>query len=362
MRIEQQGGRAETRAALVARLLAGAWRTALPPLDLSPEDLREIVPLLRRSASAGMAWWRVRSSNLAAEREAEPLRQEYRSQSIHAVLQERAIVQAVTLLRADGIEPLLIKGWSIARLYPEAGLRPYGDIDLCVRPEQYQGALSVMNSPGGLYGAVDLHGDFNLDHVGYSMLDDCSIPKLYERSEIASLNGVEVRVLCPEDHLRLLCLHLLGHGAWRPLWLCDIAVALETRPPAFDWKRCLGEDRRRADWVACALGLAHRLLDARVEDTPITERAQRLPRWLVPGVLRQWEVGDVGRRQMVGYLRRPLAALAEVPRHWPNGIEATIGVRGPFNDWPRLPFQLAAGAKRTAEFAFELSRRRRQPQ
>jgi len=29
-----------------------------------------------------------------------------------------------------GVEPILGKGWAIARLYPERGMRPYGDIDL----------------------------------------------------------------------------------------------------------------------------------------------------------------------------------------------------------------------------------------
>jgi hypothetical protein len=48
------------------------------------------------------------------------------------------------------------------------------------------------------------------------------------------LNGAKIRILGAEDHLRLLCLHLLKHGAWRPLWLCDVAAALESRPSSFD--------------------------------------------------------------------------------------------------------------------------------
>ena len=46
-----------------------------------------------------------------------------------------------------------------------------------------------------------------------------------------------------EDQLRQLCLHLLRHGACRPLWLCDVAVMLESLPGDFDWDRCLGGDR-----------------------------------------------------------------------------------------------------------------------
>ncbi len=50
------------------------------------------------------------------------------------------------------------------------------------------------------------------------------------RSQLVNLDGVDVRVPGLEDHLGILCLHLLHHGAFRPLWLCDIAAALETRP------------------------------------------------------------------------------------------------------------------------------------
>jgi hypothetical protein len=54
---------------------------------------------------------------------------------------------------------------------------------------------------------------------------------------------------------------------------------------------------------------------------------------------------------MAGHLRSPAAALRELPRHWPNPVEATAGVRAPFNELPRLPFQLAFTVVRVARFA-----------
>ena len=105
---------------------------------------------------------------------------------------------------------------------------------------------------------------------------------------LVTFGGIDVQVLGPEDHLRVLCLHQLKHGAPSPLWLCDVAVALETRPPVFDWDRVLGPDRRQADWVACAIGLAHQFLEVPIDDTPVASRAQRLPGWLAPSVLQQW--------------------------------------------------------------------------
>jgi hypothetical protein len=149
--------------------------------------------------------------------------------------------------------------------------------------------------------------------------------------------------------LRLLCLHMLGHGAWRALWLCDVAAAVEARPPTFDWDRFLWGDRRRTEWVTCALGLAHALLGARIAETPVAERARHLPRWLAPAVLRQWGQGFRRSPLFLPELLYPRRALHAIRHHWRNPIQGTVEVGGPFNDWPRLPFQLAACVRRTAQ-------------
>ena len=48
----------------MAHVLRGAWR--LPPAadDLDAGDLLEASPLLLRSGSAGLAWWRARSAGV----------------------------------------------------------------------------------------------------------------------------------------------------------------------------------------------------------------------------------------------------------------------------------------------------------
>ena len=98
----------------------------------------------------------------------------------------------------------------------------------------------------------------------------------------------------------------------------DIAAALESRAPEFDWERCLGGNARRSDWVACTLGLAHRLLGASLENTPVVDRARTLPTWLVSTVLRQWGEGRMMHEQMLHSLGHPLAWLAELPRQRGN--------------------------------------------
>jgi putative nucleotidyltransferase-like protein len=309
-------------------------------------------PLLLAAGAAGLGWRRLRSSELGRCQAAYELRQAYRLHTLEADMHECDLIPLVRWLRGAGIEPLLGKGWAVARLYPEPGLRPYGDFDLCVSPEQYEPALAALGQPDAPRASVDLHRGLSRPRDGqaFSLLDDRRLEELYERSQLVPLGDVEVRVLGAEDHLRLLCLHMLSHGACRPLWLCDVGAALEARPADFDWDWLLTGDRRRTAGVIAALGLAHQLLGARIDDTPVAERARALPGWLVPTVLRQWSTPFRQRSPLAALPRHPAGAWREIRHHWPNGMEATVGIGAPFNNWPRLPFQLASVAVRAIQF------------
>jgi hypothetical protein len=328
--------------AWVATVLKGSWRSCPPDIDVSADELKQIIPLLLSSGAGGLAWWRVRQSDLRSP-EIFKLQQAYRQHSIYSAIHEQRIQRVIGLLHSAGVVPLLVKGWAVARLYPEAGMRPYGDIDLCLHPHHHRAALAALKGTEFDNITVDLH-------VSSKKLDDCSLEELFERSNTVKFGDVEVRVLGLEDQLRILSVHFLRHGAWRPLWLCDIAAAVESRPLGFDWDRCLGRNCRRADWVACAIGLAHRLLGVKIDDTPAAERGKHLPSWLVPTVLREWGKQYRHRIHMELFVRQPLNGLKELPHHWPNAIEATINVRGPFNALPRLPFQIGDSFLRAARF------------
>lgn len=339
----------------LAAVLAGAWRPSSPMLDMSAQDLDEITQHLIGSGAGGLAWWRIRYSDMRTSPAALQLQQAYRLQTLRRALYERDLADVVTRLRGGGIEPCLVKGWAIARLYPESGLRPCGDIDLCVRPVEYARAADILKPWVGRVAAVDLH-------QGFAKLDACSPDALYARSQLVTLGDIDIRVLGLEDHLRLLCVHLLRHGAWRPLWLCDVAVALESRSRDFDWDRCLGPNRRRADWVACTVGLAHQLLGVSVDNTPVAWRARQLPRWLVPSVLQQWETPYATDHQVppeafATTVRHPTRVPKALSLRWPaNPIEATIHIQGPLNAWPRLPFQLGECLVRLVRFCLGRSR------
>ena len=331
---------------LIAKILVGSWRPLPPPLEVSNHELLRSVPFLLQSGAGALAWQRVATSSLLTSEASNELQQAYRLHTLQALRHERDIRKVVSLLHGEGIEPILVKGWSVARLYPEPGLRPYGDIDLCVHPDDFARAKSLLKETEGKACDVDLHR-------GFRMFGHESWKELNSRSALLEIDGVDVRVLSSEDHLRLICFHFLREGAWRPLWLCDIAVAVETRPQDFDWELCLGREQKSQHWFACAILLAHHLVEASLDGVSSLVTSKRLPRWLMPSVLREWSAPSMPLRHrtpMSRALQVPAETLRGLRAHWPNPIEGTIGVRGPFNEMPRLPFQLGQCFLRAARY------------
>ncbi len=334
------------RGLLRAALAAGAWRPAPPPVPLSTAALREIAPLLLQSGEAALGWSRIRNTDAKGSEAAQQLHQAYRLNLLYAAARERDIARVFRRLRAAQIEPLMGKGWAAAQLYADRGLRPCGDIDLYVRADEFAAARAALSEAPAEAALVDLH-------PGFAELDDRDADDLYARSPLIVLGDTEVRTFGAEDHLRLIALHMARHGTWRPLWLCDVAAALESRPPGFDWDYLLASDRRRAEWVSAAILLAHRLVGARLDGVPASLTGRPLPRWLIPAVVRQWGRGGTvhgSRMPMIYELRHTRRILPAIRTRWPNAIEATIQVGAPLNELPRLPFQLGTCVARTARF------------
>lgn len=337
----------ERRGLRMAEVLVGSWRAAPPPLDMSAAQLEAVTLGLLRAKAGALAWWRVRGSPLAASPAGARLREAYQHHGFQAALHGRNLARIVGRLREAGVEPLLVKGPAVARLYAQRGLRPFGDLDLCVRPDQYATARAVCAGWSGEFTPIDLH-------CGLGRFYAPSWDQVYERSQPALFGTLEVRVLGAEDQLRFLCLHQLRHGALTPLWLCDVAVALESRPAHFDWEVALGADPRRADWVACTVGLAHRLLGSPVDHTPVAARATRLPGWLMASVLAGWGRQCANDYQAPELYPNSWKLLARAPQtvrqYWPSPVAATVHLRRPFSDFPRMPIQIIDAVARLVRF------------
>jgi hypothetical protein len=336
-----------TRGRAIARLLAGSWRATPPsPPLLSDATLRDCAARLVEGGAAALAWARVRGTALAETATAAQLRNAHRMQTLTASLQRSQLVAALTALSSVGVTPLCAKGWAVARYYREPGLRAACDIDLYVAPADYARAQLVLSC---VQGAFDLHR-------GVPQLADRAFADVVARAERVAVGGSVAHVLSPADHLRLVSLHALAHGAWRPLWLCDVGALVEAG--GIDWELCLAGSSRRAGWVTSAVAAARELLGADLWTAPAAVRSARLPTWLTPALLDAWGARYQSRQPIASYWWRPWALPRVLWQRWPNPIEATLDVGAGFDETPRLPLQVAGCLVRIGRFAGAMVSRR----
>jgi hypothetical protein len=332
----------------IADVLKGSWRRTLVRRPLSSR-LDQIVQILLSTGSAGLAW---RQPNLVESLPASlaaNLQEVYRHQLLRAAVHDLEVTDIFKRTRRLGIEPILFKGWSLAQKYPDPGLRPYGDLDLWVPPEELKLLYSALPSRNEYIYSVEPHDSF------YPQFER-SFDDVMNNSQFVPLNDIQVRVPCDEDHLRFICLHFLYHGGWRPLWLCDVALMIETAGSDFDWDRCLRGKRKHADWIACVIGLAHQLLGAEVSGIPVAKRAKSLPRWLSNAVLAQWGKGPgMSSAENLSFsfprrLLKPTALARSFREHWRNPIQASVEMNAWFNEFPRGLLQFSSVFLRIPEF------------
>jgi hypothetical protein len=195
---------------------------------------------------------------------------------------------------------------------------------------------------------LDLHG-------GVADLDDRPWDEMMCRSRLVRCQGdLEVRVLGAEDQLRQLCLHSWRHLGMKPIWLVDIACALEAAGADFDWDYFLHGDPVRTDWVRCTIGLAQHLFGASCTHAGLRRDADRLPRWLAPAVLWRWEQGvhlPTGRH----YLRHPKHLPDALRYQWFNPLRATLRTRQPARR-PQALVQTLAVLQRPLQLAVRVGR------
>lgn len=333
---------------LIAKFLSGAWREVPPPLETSAEELEAAIIPLQNIYGKAFGWWRVKETNLCETNAAKDFHDAFRYYTIFTRAKEWQIEEAFSLLRSNNIEPILVKGWAINRLYPNLALRFFGDNDLLIQPRQFQKAQEILSSKDVPRLSVDVHKGTSNNTT--KDLDIVPFEKLFERSQLVKLHESEIRILCNEDHLRLLTTHWLLDGAERATGLCDIALLVEKYSSDFNWEICLTENRKRARWIACTIELARQLLEADISNVPKDLRIKKIPRWLMPAVLKAWSE-HLRFTPLSNDLKSPKTALKNLRLRWPpNPILSTVRLGGAFSEFPRLPYQIANYALRSFNF------------
>ncbi len=245
---------------------------------------------------------------------------------IRAKVYEETIKAAFELFRAHEVEPILIKGWAAAQEYPENYRRISSDIDLCVSPAVYKKGVEIADAQAAKALNIDLH-------CGLRHLDTVEWEDLFENSVIRWIDDVQVRILRPEDHLRVLCVHWLNDGGAFKERLLDICYLLENHSKDFDWDRCLGKvSKNRREWIIKTIAIAHKYFNLDVSELPFAGETKSIPRWFVNTLESEWASTTklIPLHTLLGSRKEFWKQVKK--RFPPNAIEATIEMEGPFDD------------------------------
>lgn len=237
-------------------------------------------------------------------------------------IQGQRIARIFGLFRSIDVEPILIKGFAADRFYPSDVFRASVDVDLAVSSADFDRASELIRTSGEEGMAIDLHRE--LRHLDSLRWDD-----LFDNSSLLEIEATMIRVLRPEDHLRVLAVHWLNDGGINLEKLWDIYYIVANRPPDFDWQRALETvTPKRRRWIVCAVLLAEKYLDLDLSGTPLELEEPGLPIWLTRSVESSW--ADPPREIPLWLLKgQPREFMEQLgSRLFPNPVRATIEMGG----------------------------------
>jgi hypothetical protein len=258
---------------------------------LSGSDWNVVIKASRRHGVAPLLYHRLRTFHSDVPIPANVvgrLRQGYLENAARNMLLYHRLGDVLGLLRRDNISVIVLKGAHLAELvYGNRALRFMGDVDLLVHRDDLMRVEAILLGMG--YAPAECHRLIAEDNYnfGYGLRNRelfvevhwSFLPSLYrvrididgqwERSRQATIAGVEVSVLCPEDLLLYLCLHTSKHlceMGLRPL--CDIAETIRYFWKEIDWKQVQlrSEQCGEGKCVYLLLRLVRELLGASVPD------------------------------------------------------------------------------------------------
>ena len=169
----------------------------------------------------------------------------------------RIVVSAVTLLQAHNIDPVLLKGFGLAMLYPNPDLRQFGDIDLYVGLGDFHEACKILRTLPGCYNwreEEDAGRHYNIEFGQYPMevhrvsaelsghkesaiYESIEREGLYEKTQRVDFDGLGLKLPSKEFMVFYTFFHAWNHFlttgvGWRQI--SDVAVTLHAYHGRFD--------------------------------------------------------------------------------------------------------------------------------
>lgn len=203
------------------------------------------------------------------------------------------------LFSNSGIEVIVLKGMALTnKIYGNAALGPMADIDILVKIQDIDQVeklltssgyminqswhqkewyrenhhhLAPFYSPNGIY--IEVHYDLLPPRIAIHL----EIDKVWQRAKTERIDRIDTKILCTEDMLIHLCLHLyVSTCVGRIKHLVDIAQFLRYVKEDIDWDMVEKEASKNhfIDYIYYSLYPARHLLGARI-DGQILNRFKR---------------------------------------------------------------------------------------
>jgi hypothetical protein len=200
------------------------------------------------------------------------------SQIASQVTAANAFLDLLTDMEQAGLHPLVVKGIVCRSLYPQPELRPSGDEDLYISPDEFEPCCSFLQGHGmipdkalsanrgeigwrsrdGLF--IELHRDLFEGEAFRELRRFFDFHRL-EREVYATPYGKTVASLHPHDHFLYLLLHAYKHfihSGFGIRQVCDIGMWAQKFADRIDWQKLSDQCRavKIERFAAAVLGIA----------------------------------------------------------------------------------------------------------
>ncbi len=273
------------------------------------------------------------------------LRQHASEQAIANIFQTQELIRVLNVLKDEKLEAIPFKGPVLGEyLYQNLGMRPFGDLDILIRKEQFSEVKAVLIAAG--YQAfrkfspeeearfIDTQMGFefvrydeqSVIEVHWSFLNavhsfTLSIEDVWREKEELNLAGNPVCMFSPAHLMVYLCAHG-SKSLWaRMRWLCDVAELIARHQETAYWQEVLqiAKASKGLRMLHTGLFLAHELLEAPV------------PADVLKQVKKDKKAGELAEKVIKGYFPENPEKLQKV-----NPVTFHLDLQEKFRD--RIPY------------------------
>ena len=245
-----------------ALLRAALWDM---PVSIAEEiDWKGVMGLARHQANGVLVYDKasqMTGSNKPSPELMEKMKNEMRGHFFHLMQLKQMLGVVLKKLRENNIEPLVLKGFGLALLYPNPDLRQMGDVDLFFNPDDFHQACELMRSIPNMYHwcmewetGNHYNLDYNvgslkfilemhcitadlLDHKDKACYAAIECEGLYEAPQQVDLDGTTISIPSKEFMVFFAFYHAWHHFltsgvGWRQI--SDVAMTLHAYNGQFD--------------------------------------------------------------------------------------------------------------------------------